>query len=239
MLNVIDTAKQLRELAEQGLKSTISTSIIRINGQYLGGIDLSKCSLDSAYLRGCDLSNANLSHACLHGATLKNCRLTNANLEFAYGRATNLADADMANVNMKHARLIGANLTGCDFFRADLHGSTLEAASLAGVNWKGANVLEVIGIYSAFTPHMSSRADALYGAVVMNNGKLDLRLQAGCQYKTAAAIRARVNSTYQGIEAVAYLRAIDFIEQSFNADMELGNWDYLLTWDEDHARKAD
>nr|MBA3948128.1 pentapeptide repeat-containing protein [Herpetosiphonaceae bacterium] len=138
--------------------------------------------------------------------------------------------------NLSGASLSRANLDG-----ASLYGASLDGASLYGVNLSRANLLNAAGIYTAFTPFLSSRRAALLGGIVLVEGQIELRFWAGCkQSKTASELLKYVKKTHGGdIHAKQYKAVVTFMKACFKADMAEGRWDYLLTWKTPEAQKGE
>lgn len=132
---------------------------------------------------------------------------------------------------LKNANLAGANLRGANLEGANLEDANLAGANLWGANLAGANLEGAFGIYSAFALNMISRQDVLVGAVTITDGKLALKLRAGCFEGSPDELRAAIVKKHgDNIHAKQYLAAVTFIETCFHADVEAGKWDYLLDW---------
>jgi uncharacterized protein YjbI with pentapeptide repeats len=207
----------------------IRANLIRANltDAYLYDANLYDANLKGANLTGANLTDANLTGAHLIRANLTGAHLIRANLIRAYLVRANLTDAYLVRANLYDANLRGANLTGANLIRANL----------GGANLGGANLVAAVGVYCDYPVFISSRNDALYGAVVIISGAVELRFWAGCQASlTAAELRAAVSATHRsGIHYDQYLRAIANIEAAFAIDMQYGKWDHLLTWEADRA----
>lgn len=137
-------------------------------------------------------------------------------------RGANLSEADLREANLSEANLRGADLRGANWYRADL---------------SGANLLSSIGIYNVFGLGMSSRKDKLCGGLMLEDGEIQLFLQAGCQRCSPAKLHKKVQATHgENSYAQQYEIAITCIEKLFAVDMASGKWDYLKTWEVDHSK---
>lgn len=156
--------------------------------------------------------------------------------------AEELARAYAAGMrNFRRANLYGANLRGANLYGANLYGANLGGANLGGANLYGANLLDAPGLYTCYAPHLSRRGAALLGGLMLESGEIQLRFWAGCKKCISAdVLREYVRETHgegedANIHAKQYEAAITFIEACFASDMKAGKWEYLKTWDADHA----
>lgn len=169
--------------------------------------------LRAAYANGNrDFAEADLSEANLRGTNL---------------RGTNLRWADLREADLSEASLSGANLSGADTREADLSGADLSGANLREADLREADLRNCMGVYSAHSPFMSSRNDALYAGAFEQDGELVLLFNAGCQTrKTADELREKVRETHgENAHAIQYLAAIAFIEACYASDKAAGRFD--------------
>ncbi len=223
----------------------VNLSRASLCGANLSGASLSRASLDGANLGGANLGGANLSGvnldgASLYGASLYCASLYCASLSRANLDCANLDGASLSRANLDGVSLDGASLYGVNLDGVNLHGVNLSGVDLDGVNLSGVNLLNAAGIYTAFTPFLSSRRAALLGGIVLVEDQIELRFWAGCkQSKTASELLKYVKETHGGdIHAKQYEAAVAFMETCFKADMAEGRWDYLLTWKTPETQKA-
>jgi len=132
---------------------------------------------------------------------------------------------DFAEANLRGTNLRWADLSGANLRWADLSGADLREADLSGADLREADLRNCMGVYSAHSPFMSSRNDALY-AGVFERGGFVLLFTAGCKInRTAAELRALVSETHgDNAHAVQYNAAITFIEACYASDTAEGRF---------------
>ena len=187
-----------------------------------GNRDFAEADLSGANLRGTNLRGTNLRWADLREADLSEASLSGANLSGADTREADLSGADLSGADLSEANLRGTNLRWADLSGADLSGANLREADL-----READLRNCMGVYSAHSPFMSSRNDALYAGAFEQDGELVLLFNAGCQTrKTADELREKVRETHgENAHAIQYLAAIAFIEACYASDKAAGRFD--------------
>ena len=178
-----------------------------------------------------DASHANFYHADIQETPMDNTELTGASFQYAEMRRTNFVSAscektDFSGADLAKSNFCSAILSNTRFNDADITNCTFENCGFENVDF-----LEAKGLYTVYGPNLSSRTDQLYGGVVIENGRLELRLWAGCQGPIEAEelLEAVIETHGSNVHARQYKAAIKCIQKMFKVDMEDGKWNYLLT----------
>lgn len=181
--------------------------------------------------RQADLRGANLSALDLRGVNLLNADLTSANLYMVDLRGASLIFACLRGVNLQ-----GSDLPLVDLMWTDLKDANLSRADLRGIKIEGAyienvNVINAVGIYSAFGFYTSAQR-ALYGGLVLVDRKIELRFYMGVKMGIVDDELQRMMEDYAftSLQKDQCWAAAGFIKRCFNLDMAAGKWDYLVNW---------
>jgi len=158
-----ETAKNVKELIEESLKSGANLRGADLRCADLSGAHLRGADLSDAYLRGADLRGADISGAYLRCANLRGANLRGADLSEADLRGADLKSADLKSANLKSADLSGAHLGGADLCSANLRGAYLRFANLRGADL-GVAILIDANLRSADIKSADLRGADLRGA---------------------------------------------------------------------------
>lgn len=197
----------------------------------IGKSDLSHCNIEDSNFEGSNIQNCFMNFAQIKFSKFENCLFEETTMNYSILENVTFEDSTFSSVGFKVSDLINVK-----FSQSTLKLVEFEEAILIKVIF-----INVMGIYSAFTLNMSSRRDVLLGGVFVINGKIELKLQAGCSILKVddmiEAVRRNHSARNNTMHYKQYMAAINYIKKSFEVDMDMGKWDYLITSSELNEEK--
>lgn len=113
---------------------------LKMRGQDLRELRMSRIDLSDADLRHADLTHAKMSDVRLNRARMNGVKLDHAELNAASVREAILLDASLSNVEFKRAKMQKADMRGVTLEGADLRYADLREVDLTGANLKGSDL---------------------------------------------------------------------------------------------------
>lgn len=193
--------------------------------------DLSHCNIEDSNFEGSNIQNCFMNYALIKISKFENCLFEETTMNYSILENVTFEDSTFSSVGFKVSELINVK-----FSQSTLKLVEFEEATLIKVIF-----IDVMGTYSAFTLNMSSRRDVLLGGVFVINGRIELKLQAGCSILKVddmiEAVRKNYSTRDNTMHYKQYMAAINYIKKSFEVDMDMGKWDYLITSSELNEEK--
>ena len=221
--------------------------------------NLSHCSIINTSIISCQFNETNL-----YSSNIKSCYISYSNMvdvnaqwtEHSFNRMLYnfIKDSDFEN-----ARFTGVQFSACKIIRSIFRNISMDMGSLNDSHLiesdfsysdlgealiraylENTNIENTKGIYIAYGSEMSSRGDALYAGIVIDNDEIKLRFWAGCN--DSITKKELVNALTQthgesSLYTLQYRKAVNFIRSMFEIDMTAGNWEYSRTYDIEELRE--